>query len=383
MKFRQRFVLLLFLQVQLVSAQIDTTYWPTTGEIYCIYTNVNDTSHRTYYHRNGCVSEVGSFFGYRKVGEWKGFYPSEKLMYVHVFDEDGVNYTYTGYYETGELKLTDGYKTSKGTESKEYWKSGVLYRWFESHYDGTRIQHYYYQNGELQQLGVFPPGGNGTREYFYETGELKRTETYKDMIMVGTAKEYYPDQKLKQTEECIDWHHRDVKEYHPNGNIKSTGMKYFTSGPHGVKIGEWKEFYPNGNIYKTYQFHNGMKTGVWITYYTNGAVQETLSYEEGKPVGFFKEYFKNGQLKCIGEYAKNVYRLEKSGIWTTYHKNGKIKRTTIHAYRGQVGEAREYYRNGKLRRIEQWWHDCPHGTWEYFRRNGKLKLTEEYENFGC
>lgn len=358
-------------------AQKDTTYWP-TGEVSSVSSINGESRLLTLFYKNGTIKEERTFVGVVPVGQWLQYYPSGTLMHLTIYSDGYVEFTFSSFYENGQPKSVGVVKNAIDYEYQYYFENGVIETSMEILDNGERVRKQYYRSGALKEIATYNPYRTGTWKTFYETGELQRTEEFSNNIMIGVCKEYYKNQKLKQTEECVlNTQYRDIKEFHPNGKLKRIGRKDYWIGSNGRPVRAWEEYHDNGQLYKTYQFDEGMKTGHWKTYHRNGALQEIGQYNAGKPIGFWQEFYDTGALKNTGKYAENVSRMEKSGVWTMYHKNGNVKRTSPHGYRGLSGEAREYYRNGNLKRIEHWACDYRDGQWEYYRRNGKLKGVED------
>ncbi len=95
------------------------------------------------------------------------------------------------------------------------------------------------EKGRLLPLAVKKEDFKGYVTYFYSDGSDYKKEKYKNGVLDGSYKEYYPTGELK-----IDGvYDRGVKErawkiYYKTGKIKTKG-KY----RNGEKVGEWTTFY--------------------------------------------------------------------------------------------------------------------------------------------
>jgi len=96
----------------------------------------------------------------------------------------------------------------------------------------------------------------------------------------------------------------------------------------------------------------------------------TFTYKIGK----FKYFREDGSIKQIGSYNTNG---KKTGLWTTYLKNGFD--CCVFNYKNGVkdGEGSMKYDNSNFKYISQFKNDELNGWKKIYRRNGSLKKEEE------
>jgi len=130
-----------------------------------------------------------------------------------------------------------------------------------------------------------------------------------------------------------------------------TGIKKYLSNDrlfkevtfkNGIMEGEMKTFYPGGQLYQTYWYRNGLREdsarwyylegqvfrstpmkqdtidGTQIQYYKNGRKKAEISYSKGYRLPMLKEYTREGKL--INGYPEIVY-----SITDNYSSSGKVR----------------------------------------------------------
>lgn len=95
-----------------------------------------------------------------------------------------------------------------------------------------------------------------------------------------------------------------IKEYYPNGGIKSEQEVLKYSDDSMIADGYYKEYFENGKLYIQGFFKKNIQHGLIESYYENGAIFRKYTKEDGWRRGFAYEYYNNGKLKWI-EYYRN------------------------------------------------------------------------------
>jgi antitoxin component YwqK of YwqJK toxin-antitoxin module len=123
------------------------------------------------------VIEEGEFQEGRKVGMWKGYYPSGKLKSEITHDNGRPKGPYTMYYENGQIEERGNWGLNKNM--------GKFTR--------------YYENGQVQQDFTFDETGkrNGAQKYYHENGQLMIEGNWNGGKEDGAVKEYYANGDLK------------------------------------------------------------------------------------------------------------------------------------------------------------------------------------------
>lgn len=92
-------------------------------------------------------------------------------------------------------------------------------------------------------------------------------------------------------------------------------------------------------------YTNSMKTGVWTEYYQNGKVKSELTYVNNRPNGPAKTYFESGQLEEEGTWVGSRW----TGDYKLYYENGNLRQSFKYNALGQRdGQQLYYHPNGKL-----------------------------------
>jgi uncharacterized protein len=87
-----------------------------------------------------------------------------------------------------------------------------------------------------------------------------------------------------------------------------------------MEEGTCRTFYENGQPYETYSLVKGVMNGLNQVFFPNGKLYRKGYFQDDQQIGEWVFFNELGE-KTIGGY-KNGNR---SGIWTEYYKNGKIK----------------------------------------------------------
>tara|TARA_B100000787_G_scaffold170052_1_gene163693 strand:- start:46791 stop:47312 length:522 start_codon:yes stop_codon:yes gene_type:complete len=124
-------------------------------------------------------------------------------------------------------------------------EKGIFYRPIPEKKRGTYlIIDYYksgkkYREGKALSLSVKGESFKGFVTYFYIDGSISKKEKYKEGVLNGPYKEYYP-----------------------SGELKIDGVY-----DGGVKERVWKIYYKTGKIKTKGKYRNGEKVGEWTTFY--------------------------------------------------------------------------------------------------------------------
>lgn len=272
---------------------------------------------------------------------------------------------------------------------------------------------------------------NGTLTTFlnvsYSEMEVKEGTTtinFKDGIIHGDYQVTNPDnESVVLVEGVIENNNGHLKEYKPNGTLKSEGeyevrvweygpfksvrkledgteeeikeknrlFTFFLSGDH-LLYNEEKDLkkktehitlyledvlkithYYEGKILRieTVRESDLYQHGLTKFFFDNGKVKSETNYKYDMFHGFSRKFYENGSLKEEGTYIDG----KKDGKWTTYYKRSllsepmKVKERGhyIHGFRYSVGF-------GKTKT------SVKHGVWEYFNKDGTLTRKENWVN---
>ncbi|MFC2115348.1 toxin-antitoxin system YwqK family antitoxin [Bacteroidota bacterium] len=179
---------------------------------------------------------------------------------------------------------------------------------------------------------------------------------------IRVVKEYYPDGSLKsETEALGQLRHGDSKEYRKNGTLESVityennrkqgkAMNYYPDGKtvkaeviyvDGYKHGESKWYYPSGKIYRKTPYVRGVIQGIRSTYYEEGPLQAEIPYLNGQPGMGLKEYSISGIQK---EFKGVIVFREKDmiNLDNTFRLSISLsdKNRNVEFYSGELSEGR-------------------------------------------
>lgn len=175
----------------------------------------------------------------------------------------------------------------------------------------------YTEDGILIDSGTFKDGErDGLTEQFYnDTGKLRVSANYKNGVLEGEFKAYYP-----------------------NGNLQGE-VNYVN----GEMNGEFKEYHENKKIRLSGSYKNSLQEGEWKSYLEDGTLESIINYKAGELHGIKEDYYKNGNVWTRQEFKNN----DLDGVYEVYYENGnpqlkaKIKN-------GQTIEEQRFNHDGTL-----------------------------------
>ena len=128
-------------------------------------------------------------------------------------------------------------------------------------------------------------------------------------------------------------------------NNKKQGHWVFTNKTRGLPG------YKNDQIVEEGNFKDSRKTGVWTFYFNNGRVKHTITYINNNQNGPAMFYYKNGNLKEKGIWKNNRW----VGDYEKYYSNGRLKNKFIYNNQGlKHGLQMFYQENGNLKEKGIW-----------------------------
>jgi antitoxin component YwqK of YwqJK toxin-antitoxin module len=126
----------------------------------------------------------------------------------------------------------------------------------------------------IGSLVDFPGEKEGLIEAYTEDGKLYETGKFKNGVLNGNRKIYYPSGQLQILETYVA----------------------------GVFEGPYVKFYENGKKKVEGVYANSSMEGIWKTYYEDGSLKDEVTMHDNMENGPFKEYYQNGNQKAIGTY---------------------------------------------------------------------------------
>ena len=210
-------------------------------------------------------------------------------------------------YKNGELDGLNVVYYKNNIKEIGHWKDGKQNGLFQMYTeDGILIDSGTFKNGERD--GV-------TKQFYNDTGKLRVSANYKNGVLEGEFKAYYP-----------------------NGNLQGE-VNYVN----GEMNGDFKEYHENKKIRLSGSYKNSLQEGEWKSYLEDGTLESIINYKAGELHGIKEDYYKNGNVWTRQEFKNN----DLDGVYEVYYENGnpqlkaKIKN-------GQTIEEQRFNHDGTL-----------------------------------
>ena len=185
-------------------------------------------------------------------------------------------------YKSGELHgLNVSYYKDKIKEIG-HWKDGKQNGLFQLYTEeGILVDDANFKEGERDGL---------TEQFYSDTGKLRVSGNYKNGVLDGEFKAYYP-----------------------NGNLQGE-----VTYKNGEMNGEFKEYHENKNIRLSGNYKNSLQEGEWKSYLEDGTLETIVNYKDGELNGLKEDYYKNGNVWTRQELKNN----DLDGVYEVYYENG-------------------------------------------------------------
>ena len=210
-------------------------------------------------------------------------------------------------YKNGELDGLNVVYYKNNIKEIGHWKDGKQNGLFQMYTeDGILIDNANFKDGERDGL---------TEQFYNDTGKLRVSANYKNGVLEGEFKAYYP-----------------------NGNLQ--GEANYVNGEMN---GDFKEYHENKKIRLSGSYKNSLQDGEWKSYLEDGTLESIINYKAGELHGIKEDYYKNGNVWTRQEFKNN----DLDGVYEVYYENGnpqlkaKIKN-------GQTIEEQRFNHDGTL-----------------------------------
>lgn len=141
--------------------------------------------------------------------------------------------------------------------------------------------------------------------------------------------------------------------------------------------GYWKFFYNDGKVRSERLYHSGIMVDKWKYYFNNGNVQYDAEYDSnGNKSGIWSEYYANGRLKQRGRFDKN----SRTGEWLQYYGSGKLQSTCNFQNDRLHGEIIVYHLNGAIQSKGFYVNNQKDGYWTDYHISGNVEKQEIFAN---
>jgi len=119
----------------------------------------------------------------------------------------------------------------------------------------------------------------------------------------------------------------------------------------------------------------GNKSGQWTTYDKDGKIKSIVNYIDGKKNGEELVFSSRGQIETKNSYKNDVL----DGLAGTY-KNGRPTQEVTYKDGQFHGPTFKYFRNGKMQQEINFKNGKQDGKFKYFDEEGKVTLEYDYKN---
>lgn len=188
-----------------------------------------------------------------------------------------------------------------------------IYSYKSGELDGVNVS--YYKNN-IKEIGHWKNGKqNGLFQLYTEEGILIDNANFKEGERDGLTKQYYSDTgKLR-----VSGNYKngvlegEFKAYYPNGNLQGEIIY-----KNGEMNGDFKEYHENKNKRLSGSYKNNLQDGEWKSYLEDGTLETIVNYKDGELNGIKEDYYKNGNVWTRQEFKNN----ELDGVYEVYYENG-------------------------------------------------------------
>lgn len=204
------------------------------------------------------------------------------------------------------------------------------------------------------------------RTYDEITGDLYWKGSYENGNKTGNWTYYLTDGGKRVGPENNQSEYGEWKVYNANDVVIEKGNRG-NKGRHGL----WKFYNDDGTFKKQTIYYEGEKTGIDTTYYKNGQIRTIINNDDkGETISYIK-YYENGQLR----YSDN--RVNK--VQKRYFENGQIVENGKVVNKKKTGKWIRYFENGDIQSTVNYAHNCKNGTEFWYYKNGRLKSISNYK----
>jgi len=152
-----------------------------------------------------------------------------------------------------------------------------------------------------------------------------------------------------------------------------TTKKSYSKFVKGIPAGEWKEWHPNGNLKSTYFYTKGKIDGLYSSYNSAGDLTKTETFVKGLHTGPVKDYINGTILVSEKTFKKDSL----DGAWTTWHLNGLVH--VVREFKNGIPKGNWIFtdENSEWMREEQYGKGVAHGIWSFYDSVG-VKVFQYY-----
>ena len=213
-----------------------------------------------------------------------------------------------------------------------------IYSYKDGELDGLNVV--YYKNN-IKEIGHWKAGKqNGLFQMYTEDGVLIDNANFKDGERDGVTEQFYNDTgKLRVSANYKNGVlEGEFKAYYPNGNLQGE-VNYVN----GEMNGDFKEYHENKKIRLSGSYKNSLQEGEWKFYLEDGTLESIINYKDGELHGIKEDYYKNGNVWTRQEFKNN----DLDGVYEVYYENGNPQ-LKAKMKNGQTIEEQRFNHDGTL-----------------------------------
>ncbi len=144
----------------------------------------------------------------------------------------------------------------------------------------------------------------------------------------------------------------------------------------GTSVKKLEKHNENNILIESGETLNDLKTGTWTTYYQEGRIKSISSYLAGKPNGIHIELSDRGHVELQALYVDG--QLHEN--WVSYQNGSRKLEERVYNMGKLNGVNRHYDRTGKLQKEIEFKNDVQDGIFKYYDEQGNITLEYEYKN---
>ena len=198
------------------------------------------------------------------------------------------------------LNITDSLGRKQGSWRKTDTAGRVIY-------DG------HFKNG-------FP---SGEFHYYYADGKLKTVSMVSERGKRAVITSYFPNGKKMACGVYLNEKKDSLWQFFSESNGTLVSEERYKNG---VMEGFSRVFYPDGTLSEQHFYKQGIRDGLWEQHYTDGKIKLRGAYKAGEKQGAFKTFYNSGKSMIEGQYLSG----HQAGIWTYYNEKGAVSKKEIY-----------------------------------------------------
>ena len=198
----------------------------------------------------------------------------------------------------------------------------------------------------VEEVSLFENGMGETFEAKYFVNQTICQNTDTSYVLNGKYEIFTLDGTLIQSAFFIeDKLEGELKDYHPNGNLKmisqyrndtirniskiySTNSDILDSNILNDGIGKYKSYYSNNQLAIEYELINGVKEGIEISYDSTGVKTTECQFKDDLKNGNFIIFHPNRKIATKCEFQNDIL----VGEYLKFHESGNLKSKTLYRY---------------------------------------------------